>query len=101
MLVPVQIVIGRGRQDKPMLGAVAWGKFQALIIFALASEGEFYRLIEGHGVDMNGAMEPNATILGSWPDEDLVGLEDLLQGLRAQYQQAVILLIVGDLEVIA
>ena len=98
---PVQIVIGRNTIDGHPLSARAWGKFQALLVYALADEGEFYRLISGHGIDIKGQVEENATILGSWPDGAEVGLEDLLQGLRAEYEQAVILLIWGELEVIA
>lgn len=100
-LIPVQIVVGRNTVDGHPLGARAWGKFQALIAFALADQGEFYRLISGTGIDVKNQIEENATFLGCWPEEDKDGMYDLLGGLRIEYEQAVILLIWGELEVVA
>lgn len=100
MLRPVQVIIGRSTgEDQEPLGAATWGDFQAAIITYLASDGEYYRTISGLGVDTKGRMEENATILGSV--EELDFFRALLSRLRVTYGQAVILLIVGDLDVIA
>lgn len=102
MMAPVQIVIGRGRShvNNPPLPAEEWGRFQAEVIAELAIHGEYYDTHKGLGIDMNGAPEQNATILGAWPEEFLSRLTDLLQDFKERYDQAVILLIIGELEVI-
>ena len=102
MLTPVQIVIGRNTIDGHPLSADAWGRFQSAIIAALAdpNQGHFYRVIGGLGIDITGKVEENATILGSWYDESLIRLEELLRDLKNEYEQAVVLLIIGELEVI-
>ena len=103
MMSPVQIVIGRGRGStvRGPLGAAAWGRFRSQILHALSTQGEFYAIHPGMGVDMNGYPEENATILGSWPDGSELILEQLLERLREEFEQAVILLIWGELQVIA
>src|SRR4029453_11261610 len=98
---PVQIVVGRNTIDGHPLSARAWGRFQHHVIHELATHGEFYRAVEGTGIDMQNGTEQNMTFLGSWPDGMEVNLEETLNELRVQYEQAVILLIWGELEVIA
>ena len=100
-MIPVQIVVGRNTIDGYPLSAAAWGKFQAAIAYTLSVGGDFYRLIPGTGVDMKGGAEENATLLGQWDETKKLDLEDFLHGLRVKYEQAAILLIWGELEVIA
>jgi len=102
MLVPVQVVIGRGRGgSRPPLSAAAWGRFQSKISHCMAVRGEFYRAIEGLGIDENGAPEQNMTLLGSIMDDDLGMFRTFLGTVRLEFEQVVILLIVGELDVIA
>lgn len=103
MLIPVQIIVGRNTVDGVPLSAAAWGRFQARIIADLANPnyGEFYRVVEGLGIDMKGKLEQNATILGSYWDESLVRLEEYLEELKDEYEQGAVLLIVGELDVIS
>lgn len=102
MLKPVQVIIGRGRGgSRPVLSAGAWGRFQSRITHYLVFRGEFYRAIEGLGVDMDGGPEQNMTLLGSCAEEYLADFRDFLDHLRVEFEQVVILLIVGELDVIA
>lgn len=103
MLKPVQIVIGRNTIKGRPLDAAAWGRFQAGIITFLADEvnGVFYDWNKGLGVAMNGTMEANLKVDGALHEGREVDLEAHLSQLRATYEQAVILLIYGELEVIA
>jgi hypothetical protein len=102
VLIPVQVVIGRGRGGAGFpLSAAYWGRFQSKIIHFMAVRGEFYRAVEGLGIDENGAPEENLTLLGSVTNEDLGAFRIFLDNLRIEFEQVVILLIVGELDVIA
>ena len=102
MMKPVQVVIGRGRGgSRPPLNAGTWGRFQSKISHFMAVRGEFYRVIEGLGIDEHGGAEQNSTLLGSVNDDDLATFRHFLDTLRVEFDQVVILLIVGELDVIA
>jgi len=100
---PVQIIIGRNTVDGFPLSAAAWGRFQSAVIAFLADEtnGEFYDFNKGLGVDVKNAVEQNLKVDGSLHEGRERDLERLLTQLRGTYEQGAILLIYGELEVIA
>lgn len=100
-MIPVTVIIGRNTVDGVPLSAAAWGRFRARIIQALATQGDFYEMHPGTGIDMKNRVEVNAKLDGAWPDDAKQLLEELLQSLRVEFEQAAILCIWGELEVIA
>ena len=83
-----------------MLDAEEWGAYVGAVVQLLLEEGAFYRMMEGHGVDINGQLEENMTFLGSYPEDGLGYLKDQLDHLRKVNGQAVVLFFAGPMEVI-
>jgi hypothetical protein len=96
----IAIIIGRGRANKEHLGPRDWGAFQSRIIDYLNAFGQFFRLVYAIGYG-SGGVEENCTIFANIPDAKLDDLRAKLLQLGLLYEQDAILLLVGDLEVIA
>jgi hypothetical protein len=96
----VAIIIGRGRANLPALDAYDWGHFQGRLIEWLVAYGKFFRLVYSLGVGTDGRAEEQCTIFGAIPDHQLHPARVKIAEMTELYEQAAILFLVGDMEII-